>query len=298
MNILITGATGFIGAQYIKRFSHHHFTALCRNTEAGARMLPSYVTCISDLSTLQNLDSFDAIINLAGEPIADKRWTTKQKNVISQSRWHITQQLVDLIKRSDKPPAVFISGSAIGYYGDGGAHKLTEDSIPTQADFANSLCKRWEDIAMEAKSDCRVIILRTGIVLGTQGGALAKMLLPFKLGFGGRIGNGNQMMSWIHQSDAINAIEFLLNQPNARGPFNITAPKPVSNNCFTQILAKALHRKAMLPLPANVLTWLMGESASLLLGSQNVYPAKLLQGEFKFEYEDLTSALDDLLIHH
>ncbi|MDN3640955.1 TIGR01777 family oxidoreductase [Simiduia curdlanivorans] len=306
MHILITGATGFIGTQYILRHSHHRFTLLSRQPKKAQQTLAAYpkgtskIRVIQNLAELPTLDGIDAILNLAGEAIADRRWTVKQKAEICNSRWQLTQQLVDLIKQSKLPPKVFLSGSAIGYYGDAGSEQMTENTKPAMVtaaspDFAQTLCQRWEDIALSAQDHCRVVLLRTGIVLGKEAGALAKMLTPFKLGLGGKIASGKQMMSWIHQRDAVNAIEFLLHQTTASGPFNITAPKPVTNEVFTQSLARALGKKALIPVPGALLKLLMGESASLLLASQQVYPEKLLQSGFRFEFTDLAPALKALI---
>ncbi|BFM12852.1 TIGR01777 family oxidoreductase [Simiduia litorea] len=311
MHILITGATGFIGAQYIRHYRHHQFTVLSRDPVKAKQRLCSdsegatNLRVINHLADLPTLDGIDAVINLAGEAIADKRWTTKQKAEICASRWQLTQQLVDLIKNSKVPPKVFLSGSAIGYYGDAGAEQQSENTMPAtittraakpkSSDFAQTLCQRWETIALGAQDHCRVVLLRTGIVLDAEAGALAKMLTPFKLGLGGRIASGNQVMSWIHERDAVNAIEFLLHIPTASGPFNLTAPEPVTNKVFTQSLAHTLGRNAFIPVPGTLLKLLMGESAALLLGSQNIYPEKLLNNGFTFEFSSLTQALDALI---
>lgn len=295
MNILMTGGTGLIGRSHVRAFSRHRYTVLSRSKSGARRVLPSSVRIIRDLSELENLNGFDAVINLAGEPIVDKRWTEKQKRIICDSRWNITQQLADLFEASDSPPPVFVSGSAIGVYGDSGDHKVTEQDSPFTTNFAHVVCQGWEAIAGQASELTRVIYLRTGIVLDSKGGALAKMLLPFKFGLGGRIGTGKQFMSWIHIEDMTRAIDYLIATESATGPFNLTSPNPVSNQEFTNTLASVLRRKALLPVPEKLLRTIMGESADLLLNSQTVLPEKLLQSGFEFVYPNLRPALTDLL---
>ena len=221
MNILITGGTGLIGMAFIRQFKEHQFTALVRSIEKAKRQLPATVTLIKSLETLTNLDDFDGVINLAGEPIIDKRWNKKQKDRISESRWHTTQRLVTLFTRSNNPPEVFLSGSAIGVYGNRVDEMLTETSPVEKSDFASGLCLRWEALAKQVEPMSRVVLLRTGIVLTPTGGALAKMFLPFKLCLGGRIGDGQQFMSWIHLQDHINAMQYLLTESNVSGAVNL-----------------------------------------------------------------------------
>lgn len=299
MHILFTGASGFIGQHFIRFFTQYKYTVLTRSPSRVANRLPDNVKFISSLTELDNLNEFDAVINLAGEPIIDKRWTKKQKAQICQSRWQTTQTLVDLFAASSKPPSVLVNGSAIGFYGEGGARQLTEQDQALSDDFAHQICDKWETIARQAQAHTRVVLLRTGIVLG-DGGALSKMLLPFKLGLGGKIGDGQQYMSWIHIKDMIRAIDFLLigaaqDSVKASGPYNLTAPRAVSNAVFSNVLAEALGTKARLPLPELLLKLLMGESAALLLGSQNIYPEALLNRGFEFAFADLEPALLDLL---
>ncbi|MBW2942376.1 TIGR01777 family oxidoreductase [Zhongshania aquimaris] len=295
MNILITGGTGLIGSAFIESATDCQFTVLTRSTAGAKSTLPSSVTCIESLSALPHLNEFDAVINLAGEPIVDKRWSEEQKNIICQSRWEITQQLVDLFAKSATPPSVFLSGSAIGVYGNRGDESLTEKSSVSERDFPTRLCIRWESIARQAEPYTRVVLLRTGIVLAKQGGALAKMLLPFKLCLGGPIGSGQQYMAWIHYRDHIAAMHFLLKDKGISGPVNLVAPNAEKNKEFTQTLAKSLRRIAIFPMPRFVLHALLGESSSLLLDSQKVVPQTLLNRGFSFEFNKLKSALIDLL---
>lgn len=295
MKILMTGGTGLIGQRFIQAYPDHEYTVLTRSTQKAKEKLPASVTLLTCLSELESLDMFDAVINLAGEPIIDKRWTDQQKRTICDSRWDITQQLVDLFRVSLSPPSIFLSGSAIGVYSDHGDLLITERDVATNNDFASSVCRQWEEIARQAEPYTRVVYLRTGIVLDSEGGALAKMLTPFKLYLGGRIGNGRQFMSWIHIQDMIGAIEFLLNNTDINGAVNMVAPEAVTNQQFTQALASTLNRIAVLPVPKTMLKLILGESSALLLGSQRVEPGRLLEASFGFKYPELQAALSDLL---
>ena len=295
MKILVTGGTGLIGLAFIRQSQEHQFTVLVRSIEKAKRQLPTSVTLINSLESLTNLDDFDGVINLAGEPIIDKRWSKKQKECICESRWHTTQQLVTLFARSNNPPEIFLSGSAIGVYGNRVDETLTETSPVEKSDFASGLCLRWEALAKQVEPMSRVVLLRTGIVLTPTGGALAKMLLPFKLCLGGRIGDGLQYMSWIHLQDHINAMQYLLTESNVSGAVNLVAPQPQRNQFFTNTLAATLQRIAIIPVPKIILKLLLGESSSLLLGSQRVMPQVLLDNGFKFEFPSLNTALANLL---
>ena len=295
MRILFTGGTGFIGRHYINRYPLCEYTVLTRRPARAARILPADVKFIKSLDELSDLDDFDAVINLCGEPIADKRWTSRQKQAICDSRWQPTARLVELFRTSSKPPRVFISGSAIGFYGDTGNRKTTEADAPNNQDFAYAVCDRWEALARGSESLTRLVLLRTGVVLGKDDGALSKMLPPFRLGLGGRIGSGQQYMSWIHIADMIGAMHMLLSKDSARGVYNMTAPEAVPNDHFCNTLADTLGTRARLPLPEVMLRTLMGESADLLLNSQRIYPKRLRALGYDFRFPDLASALQDLL---
>ena len=295
MKILLTGGTGLIGLAFIRRFDEYQYTVLTRSPEKAKSLLPESVTLIESLDNLPNLNGFDAVINLAGEAIIDKRWHPKQKDRICQSRWQMTQKLADLFARSENPPETFLSGSAIGVYGNRGDDVLTEASTVQEHDFATTLCLRWEAIARGAESYTRVVLLRTGIVLAAHSGALAKMLLPFKCCLGGRIGDGQQYMSWIHLQDHVNAMGYLLTEKSISGPVNLVAPEPVRNNIFTQTLAEVLQRIAIFPVPKSILKLLLGESSCLLLDSQRVMPEALLNKRFSFAFPTLNQALTHLL---
>ncbi len=295
MNILLTGGTGLIGSALVTHWhNQHQLWVLSRDSHKAEKRLGNKAKVISELSAV-DFNQLDAVINLAGEPIADKRWTAQQKQRLCQSRWQLTEQLVQAINAADTPPSVLISGSAIGIYGRQDASLIHEDFSHYHSEFTHLLCQRWEQIALQAQSDkTRVCLLRTGIVLSAKGGALAKMLPVFKLGLGGRVGSGEQYMSWIHLSDMLRLIEFLLLHPTLTGPFNATAPAPVTNTEFSQTLAKVLHRPAIFPVPAFVLKLLLGEMADLLLTGQRVLPANLVKAGFEFKFATLAPALQDL----
>lgn len=296
MKILVTGGTGLIGGHLVPHLQElgHQVTVLTRHRDTAREKLNDRVTLWDTLEDKQNLDGFDAVINLAGEPIADKRWTTEQKDRLCQSRWRITQKLADLINASESPPSVLISGSATGYYGDLGEVVVTEEE-PPHNEFTHKLCARWEQIACEAQSDkTRVCLLRTGVVLAPKGGILGKMVPPFRLGLGGPIGNGRQYLAWIHIDDMVNAILWLLDN-DLRGPFNMVSPYPVRNEQFAHALGHALQRPAILRVPATVIRLLMGESSVLVLGGQRALPKRLEAAGFPFRWYDLEEALSDVV---
>jgi len=293
MKVLLTGGTGFIGSMLCQRLlqDKHSLTLLSRTPEKTRAPLQA----IRHLEQL-NGSSFDVVINLAGEPIAHKRWSKKQKQQIQSSRLCITQQLISYFKTCQQQPKLFISGSAIGFYGVASTEKKIEETDYGDVSFSSQLCQKWEAVALQAQAmGIRTCLLRTGIVLG-EGGALNKMLLPFKLGLGGRIGSGNQWMPWIHMQDLISIILYCISHNDLQGPVNATAPNPVSNRVFTKALARVLKRPALLPMPAFIIQLLMGQMGEeLLLAGKKIVPAKMLMHGFKFEYEALDKALLDLL---
>ncbi|GLS84223.1 TIGR01777 family oxidoreductase [Paraferrimonas haliotis] len=297
MQVLITGATGFIGRVVVKRLQKHghHITVVSRNLNNAESILGKDAVYLQDLTQLKNLDDYDAVINLAGEPIVDKAWSAKQKQRIIDSRWNITEKLTDLINASANPPRCFISGSAIGIYGSHD-HQWLDENAAQNDDFGHQVCLGWEQKALAAQSQqTRVCVIRTGLVLGRGGGLLGKMLLPFKLGLGGRLGSGQQGMSWIHIDDYVDMLLFLMLETEAHGIFNGTAPNPVSNQTFTQCLGKALNRPTVFPVPALVLTLLLGERSSMLLEGQFVIPKAVSELGFAFKYNNLDSALADII---
>ncbi|WP_423185970.1 TIGR01777 family oxidoreductase [Alishewanella sp. d11] len=292
MNILITGGTGLIGSALTTLWqTEHRIWILTRNKTRQNTEAVHYIQTLSQV----DFNQLDAVVNLAGEPIADKRWTEAQKRQICESRWQVTEQIAQLIQQAATPPKTFISGSAIGYYGRQANQEITEDYQAYFPEFSHDICARWENLAQQASSEnTRVCMLRTGIVLAERGGALKKMLPPFKLGLGGVIGSGEQYMSWIHLKDMVALIDFILKQPSLSGPINAVAPKAVSNRSFTETLAKRLNRPALLPMPAFMAKLLFGEMSEILLYGQRVVPKKLLDAGFHFSYPQLAAALADL----
>ncbi|WP_455813457.1 TIGR01777 family oxidoreductase [Pseudomonas graminis] len=297
MHILITGGTGLIGRPLTARLlqAGHQVSVVTRDVAAARRTLSEKVSLWSGLDQQRDLNGIDAVINLAGEPIAAKRWSEPQKQLLCDSRWQITQRLVALIQASSTPPAVLISGSATGFYGDTGDLVVTEDD-PGHAEFTHELCARWEQLALMAQSDrTRVCLLRTGVVLSERGGALEKMKLPFKLGIGGPLGNGKQYLPWIHLEDAVSGILWLLDNPTLDGPFNLVAPYAVRNEQFAAALGEVMHRPAFMRTPATAIRLMMGESAVLVLGGQHVLPQRLEASGFRFRWYELDKALADVI---
>ena len=296
MHILLTGGTGLIGRQLCRHWSGHghRLTVWSRKPEKVAKTCGDQVRGIARLEDLGQ-EPVDAIVNLAGAPIADRPWTHKRKALLWSSRITLTETLLAWLERREQKPRVLISGSAVGWYGDGGERELTEDSGPVSEDFASQLCIAWEETAQRAEAlGIRVILIRTGLVLSAEGGFLSRLLLPFKLGLGGPIGNGRQWMPWIHIDDQIALIDFLLHRNEASGPYNACAPKPVRNREFAKTLGSVLHRPAFMPMPAFALKVGLGELSLLLLGGQRATPVRLLQAGFTFQFTDLRAALDDL----
>ena len=289
MNILITGGTGLIGTRLCQQLHQlgHTLTVLSRKPET----VPTFCQAIRSLEEWQPTQHFDAVINLAGESIVDKAWTEARKKVLWDSRVGVTQSLVRCIEAADEKPRVFISGSAIGYYGNTG-DKTLDEGAHVGKDFGAQLCDEWEKAALA--SSVRVCILRTGLVLAPSGGFLKKMLPAFKLGVGGSMGSGQQWMSWIHIDDYIAVLIELLTNPNAQGAYNMTAPQPLTNQSFTEHLAKALNRRVFFSTPAWVLQLLLGERADLLLGGQRVFPVRVTDLGYTFKYHDLDDTLQAL----
>ena len=296
MRILITGGSGFVGRPLCRRLhdAGHELLVVSRSPSRAQALLPDG-TEVRD-SVLAFVDRApEAIINLAGEPIADKRWSAAQKRRLIDSRLTVTRDLVTLCERLDTPPRVMISGSAMGYYGDQGDRDVTEQT-PPQEEFAHRLCAEWESAALAAEPlGVRVVLLRTGLVLDAGGGTLAKLLLPFRLGLGGRLGSGRQYMPWIHREDWVSIALFLLERDDLAGPFNASAPHPVTNADFTRALAHHLHRPAVMAVPAGVLRLALGEMSRLLLTGARMRPARLEAAGFGFQYPTLDSALKAIL---
>ncbi|WP_193040110.1 MULTISPECIES: TIGR01777 family oxidoreductase [unclassified Pseudomonas] len=295
MHILLTGGTGLIGRQLCQHWlaQGHRLTVWSRRPEQVARLCGDAVRGVASLQEV--IGPVDAVINLAGAPIADRPWTHKRKALLWSSRISLTETLLVWLEGLAEKPAVLISGSAVGWYGDGGERELTEASGPVQDDFPSQLCVAWEETAQRAEAlGIRVMLVRTGLVLAAEGGFLSRLLLPFKLALGGPIGNGRQWMPWVHIHDQIALIDFLLHQHDARGPYNACAPHPVRNREFAKTLGQVLHRPAFMPMPAFVLKVGLGELSGLLLGGQKALPERLLAAGFTFQFTELKAALDDL----
>lgn len=299
MRVFITGGTGLVGSMLIDalRLAGHEVTVFTRNVAKAKAKLGSDIKYYSSLNSLTGFDDYDVIINLAGESIGGKFWTVKQRKTLCESRWEITRQLSALIQNSSRPPQLFISGSAIGYYGAQHDNILTEDSLPHN-EFLQRLCNEWERLALQSKtSKTRVCILRTGIVLSAKGGMLPKLTLPFKWGLGAVIGTGRQYVSWIHIQDMINGILFLMNTPQVDGIFNFTAPNPLTNKEFSKILAHRLHRPCIFRIPALPIKLIMGKMSTLLIDGQRAIPKHLDEINYKFAFENIDEALTDLFLH-
>jgi uncharacterized protein (TIGR01777 family) len=300
MHILLTGGTGLIGRRLCRHWldQGHQLSVWSRKPDQVTRLCGAGVRGIAHPDDIGS-QHVDAVINLAGAPIADRPWTRKRKMLLWDSRITLTEQLITWLERREQKPDVLISGSAVGWYGDGGERELDEESAPVSEDFASQLCIAWEETAQRAEAfGIRVVLLRTGLVLANEGGMMQRLLPPFKLGMGGPIGNGRQWMPWVHIEDQIAAIDFLLNREDAQGPYNACAPSPVRNRDFAKTLAAILHRPAFMPMPAVALRLLLGELSILLLGGQRARPNRLQAAGFTFRFTDLHAALENLLGRH
>jgi len=299
MKILITGGTGFIGRSLSSALlaDGHAVTILSRYPNKVESLFNGKIRQLNSLSHLSDHDHFDAIINFSGAPIFANRWTDERKAVLMDSRIDTTKHILAFIDRAITKPSVLLSGSAVGFYGDQGDSELIESAtVSNPEDFGHELCVAWEKTAEQAKEHgVRVCLLRTGLVLGKNGGFLQQMLTPFKLGFGGKLGSGKQWMSWIHMNDYVAICKKLLENDTLEGIFNMTAPNPVTNGEFTRTLAKLLNRPAFLSVPAWALQLMYGEMSQLLLGSQRVIPKHVLESGFQFSYPELEPALEDVL---
>ena len=295
--VLVTGATGFIGSRLVAGLSGagHQVVALVRNP-AKADMLPPPITLITSLDQLPADSRVDAIVNLAGEPIGNGLWTDAKRRKILDSRINMTGDIVKLIARLERKPAVLVSGSAIGWYGLWQDQVLTE-SAKSHACFSHELCDAWENAARAAEAHgVRVVCLRIGLVIGTDGGFITRMLTPFEFGLGGPLGSGRQWMSWIERDDLVRLIAYVIARSDIHGPINATAPIPVTNSKFTEELARRLNRPAIFRIPAALLRGVGGDFAEeLLLGGQRVLPNKALASGFVFRHETLRSAFEAIL---
>jgi uncharacterized protein (TIGR01777 family) len=296
MNILLTGGTGLIGRELCRLWlgKGHRLWVWSRSPDTVARLCGHQLQGVAQLSEVDQVP-FDAVINLAGAPIADRPWTQARRKKLWDSRIGLTEQLIAWLSQRVQRPALLISGSAVGWYGDGGERELRESDKPVTDDFASQLCIAWEESAQAAESlGMRVVLVRTGLVLARQGGFLQRLRPLFALGVGGRQGSGRQWMPWIHIDDQIGLIDFLLQQPDAAGPYNANAPQPARNAEFAKAYASSLGRPAIVPVPAFALKLGLGELSGLILGGQKAVPARLQEAGYPFRFETLDAALADL----
>ncbi|WP_068093507.1 TIGR01777 family oxidoreductase [Novosphingobium rosa] len=298
-SVLVTGGTGFIGQRLVAALASagHEVIVLSRN-RAKAMALGNPIRIVTDLGQIAATARIDAIVNLAGEPISDSPWTRAKRQRILRSRLKVTRDVLRLIARLERKP-VLVNGSAMGWYGLRGDEVLTEagDARPC---FSHEICARWEKAALKAEAlGVRTVLLRTGLVLDREGGMLARLLTPFEFGLGGRFGTGRHWMSWIHRDDMVRLIIHAIATPALRGPLNATAPEPVTNRRFTQALAAALHRPALIPVPAWPLRLVLGDFAEeLLLSGQRVVPQAALTSGFRFDYPTIDAALREIVGAH
>ena len=295
MNILLTGSTGLIGkalSRHLKTKGHNIYPLYRNPSTAKAH----YWNPEEDQIHLDDQIKLHAVIHLAGENIADSRWSQKKKDSILNSRVHGTRLLAETISQLKHKPSVLISGSAIGYYGDTGDNIVDENSARGEG-FLSDVAAQWEAATQAAEdADIRTIHLRTGIVLSPEGGVLQKMLSPFRMGLGGVVGNGQQYMSWISINDVVQIIDHMLNDEQLSGPYNLVAPKPVTNYTFTKTLGTVLHRPTVSPLPAFMARMIFGEMAdALLLSSSRVAATRLKTPGYIFIDNELKETLTNLL---
>jgi uncharacterized protein (TIGR01777 family) len=300
MRVLITGGTGFIGRALVPLLHSrgHSVVVVTRSNALAHSRLGGEIETVAAGSTevlIAALERCDAVVNLAGEPIAGARWTAKRRRALWDSRVGLTRRLVDVLAATRRRPRVLVSGSAVGYYGDRGEEPLGEGARPG-SDYLARLCQAWEVEALRASDlGMRVVTLRTGVVLGRDGGALGKMLLPFRWGVGGPLGSGRQYLPWIHLHDLARIIAEALVDERFHGPVNGVAPTPVTNREFAKALGKAVNRPAVCPVPTAVLRAVLGESSIVLIGSQRADAARLRQLAFPFEFATLDAALADII---
>lgn len=295
MTVVLAGGSGFLGRKLAARLaSEGHTTITLSRRPSGDGSQIAWQPDGNPGALSRHLDGVDAIVNLAGEGIADKRWSEARKNALWSSRILSTRTLVRAVAGCAKPPKVFISGSGVGYYGAHGDEPVTESTAPG-TDFLSRLCVEWEQEARLVESpSTRLAIVRTGLALDRDGGALKKMLLPFKLGLGATLASGDQYMPWIHVDDWTALVSWLIQNGRATGAFNAAAPQPVTNRAFTQALARVLHRPALFHAPAFVLRVAIGELASALVDGQRALPAAAEQHGFRFTHRTLEPALEGL----
>ncbi|MBK7977782.1 MAG: TIGR01777 family protein [Deltaproteobacteria bacterium] len=302
MRVAITGATGFVGRALSRALDERgdEVVAFTRDPEAAAdRLEPEAVAVRWDpddvVAIASSLAGVDAVVNLAGEPVVGKRWTAAQKARIHDSRVHGTRALVQALAQAEPRPSVFVSASAIGYYGTSGNQELDE-SAPSGTDFLAGVCRDWEAEALAAQdAGVRTVVIRVGVVLGADGGALPKLLLPFKLFVGGPAGDGQQWVSWIALDDLVGLVLFAIDQQRVRGVLNGTAPNPVTNRELSETIGHVLGRPSFLPAPSFGIKALLGEAATVVLDGQRVVPARALELGYGFRFVEPDAALRAIL---
>ena len=294
MHILVTGGKGFVGRALSRELGRagHTVVVTTRHPASAANELtwnpPEPIPP-------ETISAFDAVVNLAGEPVAPARWSRERKKRILSSRIDTTHALVQSMRQAEPRPGVFVSASAVGYYGPRGDEYVTEET-PAGAGFLADVCVKWEAGAFSAREfGIRVVTVRIGAVLGADGGALPRMILPFKLFLGGPIGSGRQWFSWIHIDDVAGIIRFALENESLSGPVNATAPEPVTNRDFSSALGRVLHRPSCLPVPGRMIRLIFGEMGEMLLSGQRVLPGKAVKAGYRFKYADLHEALKAIL---
>ncbi len=302
MKLLLLGCTGFVGRELVPHLLElgHDITLVSRQAQPFPTLVGERLNVLrlnpADRSSWQSngleaaLADAEGVVNLAGEPIAEKRWTPSHQALLRDSRVHSTELLVRAMAALPSSPRVLVNGSAVGFYGTSASASFNEAS-PSGSDFLAEICRRWEAAADQAPTGCRVVKLRIGIVLGPDGGALGKMLPVFRLGFGGPVGSGRQWMSWIQRSDLCRLIAEALEDSAYSGVYNAVAPNPCTMGQFAAALGQALGRPSLLPVPAPILQFLLGDGAQVVLEGQRVLPERLQAQGFRFHYGELSPAL-------
>jgi uncharacterized protein (TIGR01777 family) len=298
--VILAGGSGLIGRALAGELARAGAEVVILTRSTGGRGLPAGARAVrwdgrSAAGWAHECEGADAIVNLAGENVADGRWTAARKRRLESSRIEPTRAIVEAVAAARVSPRALLQGSAVGYYGDGGETALDESS-PPGAGFLPGLSERWEAASAPVEAlGVRRVLLRTGVVLARGGGALAKMLTPFRLGLGGPLGGGRQWFPWIHLADVVGAVRFLLERPDLAGAFNLVAPEPVRQGELARALGRALRRPAIVPVPGALLGLAVGEMAQVLLASQRVIPARLVAQGYRFAWPDLDGAIADLV---
>jgi uncharacterized protein (TIGR01777 family) len=301
MNVLIFGGTGFLGTKLTKELisSGYKVSVITRNRQITEDKVESNVDLIewdniSPLSSIYDSKDFDVVINFAGESIGNRRWSNSVKQEILNSRISTTRSIVNAINDGTMNPKVLINASAVGYYGPRQDDKITESEGPGQ-DFLAEVCRKWEDEAYKVQNEfTRVVTIRIGLVLGSQG-ALTRMVLPYKFYVGGPLGKGNQWLPWIHIQDLVRMLRFIIEHDEVTGPVNGTAPEPVRMKEFSKVLGEILKRPSWFPVPEFILKIVLGQMSEMLIHGQRAIPQKISDIGFEFKFPDLRSALEDAL---